>query len=112
MFRIEPTFNHLCRIPKENPAKTDPFFQNRILNIHPSLLPKFGGHGYYGIHVHNSVLESNETYTGCTIHIVSEEYDKGPILAQKQIVVNKYESAEQLAKRVLKVETSTLSKKL
>ena len=86
------------------PPKLIHSFQNRILNIHPSLLPKFGGHGYYGIHVHKSVLESNETYTGCTIHIVSEEYDKGPILAQKQIVVNKYESAEQLAKRVLKVE--------
>ena len=55
-------------------------------------------------HVHKSVLESNEIYTGCTIHIVSEKYDKGPILAQKKIAVNKYESAEQLAKRVLKVE--------
>jgi phosphoribosylglycinamide formyltransferase 1 len=79
-------------------------YPNRILNIHPSLLPKFGGQGFYGIHVHKSVLESNETHTGCTIHIVSAEYDKGPILAQERLLVDPSESAEHLAKRVLKLE--------
>ena len=79
-------------------------YPNRILNIHPSLLPKFGGHGFYGLHVHKSVLENNETQTGCTIHIVSAEYDQGPILAQERLVVDPSESAEQLAKRVLKLE--------
>ncbi len=79
-------------------------YPNRILNVHPSLLPKFGGFGFYGIHVHKSVLESNETYTGCTIHIVSAEYDQGPILAQERLKVYQSESAEQLAYRVLKLE--------
>ena len=79
-------------------------YPNRILNIHPSLLPKFGGHGFYGLHVHKSVLENKETHTGCTIHIVSAEYDQGPILAQERLVVDPSESAEQLAKRVLKLE--------
>tara|TARA_B100000963_G_scaffold327797_1_gene315799 strand:- start:27 stop:626 length:600 start_codon:yes stop_codon:yes gene_type:complete len=95
---------------KKIPPKLIYAFKNRILNIHPSLLPKFGGLGYYGIHVHKRVLESNETHTGCTIHIVSSEYDKGPILAQKQIIIKKSESPEQLAKRVLKVEHQLYSK--
>ena len=86
------------------PPKLIQAFPNRILNIHPSLLPKFGGQGYYGIHVHKSVLEKKETHTGCTIHIVSEEYDQGPILAQEHLVVRQTESAEQLAKRVLTME--------
>ena len=79
-------------------------YPNRILNVHPSLLPKFGGNGFYGLHVHESVLESNETHTGCTIHIVSAEYDQGLILAQERLAVDTSESAEQLANRVLKLE--------
>ena len=62
-------------------------FNNKIINIHPSLLPKFGGKGFYGEMVHRSVIESNETESGITIHLVNEKYDEGRILFQKSISV-------------------------
>ncbi len=76
-------------------------FPNNILNIHPSLLPKYGGKGYYGIKVHKAVLAANEEESGCTIHIVSREYDEGPILGQSRVPVFKTDTPEQLADRVL-----------
>jgi phosphoribosylglycinamide formyltransferase-1 len=62
-------------------------FPNRILNIHPSLLPKFGGKGMYGIKVHQAVLNAGEKETGITIHLVNEHYDEGQILAQYSLVI-------------------------
>ena len=62
-------------------------FNDKIINIHPSLLPKFGGKGFYGEMVHRSVIESNETESGITIHLVNEKYDEGRILFQKSISV-------------------------
>ncbi|MEQ9308369.1 MAG: phosphoribosylglycinamide formyltransferase [Balneolaceae bacterium] len=79
-------------------------YKNRILNIHPSLLPKYGGKGFYGMNVHNAVLESGDTESGCSVHIVSEEYDKGPILDQIKVPVYKNDAPEKLAKRVLEQE--------
>ena len=79
-------------------------FNNRILNIHPALLPKFGGKGMYGINVHKAVIESRDTITGATIHIVNNEYDKGKILQQMQVAVLPYDTPEILAERVLKIE--------
>ena len=58
-------------------------FKDRIINIHPALLPKFGGEGMYGIHVHSAVLRAGETESGATVHLVNEEYDKGKILMQR-----------------------------
>ncbi len=79
-------------------------YAGRIINIHPSLLPKYGGKGMYGRHVHEAVLAAKETETGVTVHIVEEEYDKGPILAQRKIPVDENDTAESLAQKVLAVE--------
>ncbi|MEC9487113.1 MAG: phosphoribosylglycinamide formyltransferase [Prosthecochloris sp.] len=76
----------------------------KILNIHPALLPKFGGKGMYGISVHQAVLEAGEKETGATVHYVDTEYDKGPILLQRAVPVKKGDTPESLAARVLECE--------
>ncbi len=76
----------------------------RVLNIHPALLPKFGGKGMYGHHVHEAVIHAGETESGCTVHIVTEEYDEGPIVLQLRCPVLPEDSPETLAERVLKLE--------
>lgn len=83
-------------------------YENRIINIHPSLLPKYGGKGFYGEKVHRAVLEQGETESGCTVHIVTEEYDEGPILAQKKVPVYPSDTPKELASRVLKQEHKLL----
>jgi phosphoribosylglycinamide formyltransferase-1 len=79
-------------------------FQDRIINIHPALLPKFGGEGMYGIHVHTAVLEAGETESGATVHLVNDEYDKGRILMQRHVPVLPDDTPERLAARVLACE--------
>ena len=79
-------------------------FENRIFNIHPSLLPKYGGKGMHGLNVHTAVLAAGETETGVTIHHVSDEYDKGGIIAQAKVPVLKGDTPEILAARVLEYE--------
>jgi phosphoribosylglycinamide formyltransferase-1 len=79
-------------------------FRNRIVNIHPALLPKHGGKGKYGIHVHESVIASGDTETGVTVHVVDEVYDHGAILGQTRLPVEPGDTAETLQQRVLKVE--------
>lgn len=79
-------------------------FQKRIINIHPSLLPKFGGKGMYGKHVHMAVLAGNETETGITIHFVNENFDEGEIIAQFRCPVLADDTPETLAKRVQELE--------
>lgn len=79
-------------------------YENRIFNIHPSLLPKFGGRGMYGINVHAAVLAAGETETGITIHRVTAEYDEGDILAQRTVPVLDGDTPETLAARVLEQE--------
>ncbi|CAH8257737.1 unnamed protein product [Arabidopsis lyrata] len=79
-------------------------FPKRILNIHPALLPAFGGKGLYGIRVHKAVLESGARYSGPSIHFVDEEYDTGQILAQSAVRVIANDTPEELAKRVLHEE--------
>ena len=74
---------------------------DRILNIHPSLLPKFGGKGFFGHHVHEAVLAAHETESGATVHLVSEEIDRGRILAQTKVPVMPDDTADTLAARVL-----------
>ena len=94
----------LAGFMKKIPISVIRKYKNKILNIHPSLLPKYGGKGYYGIKVHRAVLESNEKETGATVHFVDEHYDTGPILLQEKIVVSSSETPEILAKRVLELE--------
>ena len=79
-------------------------FPERMLNIHPALLPKFGGEGMYGIHVHTAVLAEGEAETGATVHFVNEEYDKGEILLQRTVPVLPDDTPETLAARVLECE--------
>tara|TARA_Y100001970_G_scaffold118869_1_gene147425 strand:- start:633 stop:1271 length:639 start_codon:yes stop_codon:yes gene_type:complete len=79
-------------------------YKNKILNIHPSLLPKFGGKGFYGMKVHRAVIESKETYTGATVHFVDEIYDNGPIIMQKKVEVLNGDTSDSIAKKVLDIE--------
>ncbi|UWX57954.1 phosphoribosylglycinamide formyltransferase [Chlorobaculum sp. MV4-Y] len=79
-------------------------YPEKIVNIHPSLLPQFGGHGMYGMRVHEAVIESGETRSGATVHFVNEEYDKGRIIMQNHVPVLPGDTAETLAERVLRCE--------
>lgn len=79
-------------------------FPNRIINIHPALLPKFGGKGMYGIHVHTAVLENKELETGITIHYVNEHYDEGEYIFQKSIPTANCTTPEVIALKVLELE--------
>ena len=79
-------------------------FPRRILNVHPALLPAFGGKGMYGMNVHRAVIESGARISGPTVHYVDEEYDKGSIVAQWPVPLKPTDTPEELAARVLKVE--------
>lgn len=79
-------------------------YANRILNIHPALLPKYGGQGMYGQRVHEAVLAAGENESGATVHLVDGGYDTGPIVAQSKVPVQEEDSPDTLAARVLKVE--------
>jgi phosphoribosylglycinamide formyltransferase-1 len=85
---------------KKIPEKLLLAFPNRIINIHPSLLPKFGGKGMYGDFVHKAVLDAKEKKSGITIHLVNEEYDKGEVLAQYNFKLDSSESIESLRTKI------------
>ena len=93
-------FLHLVRIP--------PDFAGRVINIHPSLLPAFGGRGFHGMNVHRAVLERGCTVSGCTVHLVDDEYDHGRVLLQQAVPVLSDDSPESLAARVFAAECQTL----
>ena len=82
------------------PAKIVADFPNKIINIHPALLPKYGGKGMYGMNVHKAVKENNETETGITIHYVNENYDEGAIIYQAKTDVVSSDSAEDIATKI------------
>ena len=75
-----------------------------VLNIHPALLPKFGGKGFYGHHVHEAVLAAGETESGCTVHYCDDEYDRGPIIVQRRVPVQPDDTPDTLAARVFEAE--------
>ena len=79
-------------------------FANRVINIHPSLIPNFSGQGMYGQRVHQAVLDAGVEKTGCTIHFVDNQYDHGPILLQREVPVEAGDTAETLAQRVFATE--------
>lgn len=79
-------------------------FRNRIVNIHPALLPKYGGQGMYGHHVHEAVIAAGETESGATVHVVTDEYDDGPIVLQERVQIDRDETPASLAAKVLKIE--------
>jgi phosphoribosylglycinamide formyltransferase-1 len=79
-------------------------FPDKIINIHPALLPKFGGKGMYGMNVHRAVLENKEVETGITIHFVNENYDEGSIIFQKSVPLLTDETPESVAAKVHELE--------
>ena len=83
-------------------------YQNKIINIHPSLIPSFCGPGLYGLHVHEAVLERGVKVSGATVHFVSEEVDGGPIIWQEAVSIADLDTPEDIQKRVLEVEHKIL----
>ena len=83
-------------------------FEEKIINIHPALLPAFGGKGMYGMNVHKAVFESSAKVSGATVHFVNQEYDKGKIIAQRCVDISDVKSPEEIAKRVLQIEHKLL----
>ncbi len=79
-------------------------FEGRMINIHPSLLPKYGGKGMYGMHVHRAVSEAGDTETGITIHYVNEKYDEGDIIAQYKVPIAAHEDPEKIREKVQELE--------
>ncbi len=88
---------NLLRIPED--------YHRRVINIHPALLPKFGGKGMFGHHVHQAVIDAGENQTGCTVHFADNSYDTGPIIAQASCPVSQEDDADTLAARVFELET-------
>lgn len=80
----------------------------RVLNIHPSLLPKYGGKGFYGDRVHRAVLEAKDATSGCTVHYVTNEYDRGPVVVQRRVPVLEGDDEHTLAARVFEEEKIAL----
>ncbi|MDY7011770.1 MAG: phosphoribosylglycinamide formyltransferase, partial [Planctomycetota bacterium] len=93
---IQAGFLSFWRIP--------PKYEGRVLNIHPALLPSFGGVGMYGRHVHEGVLAAGCKVSGCTVHLVTNEYDRGPIIVQKCVPVLPDDTPDTLAARVFEQE--------
>ncbi|MGB2869415.1 MAG: phosphoribosylglycinamide formyltransferase [Bacteroidota bacterium] len=89
---------------KRVPSRVVRQYRNHIVNIHPALLPAFGGPGMYGHRVHEAVLESGAKVSGATVHIVDEEYDRGPIVMQQTVAISDDETPDSLATKVLTVE--------
>ena len=86
------------------PAGVVARWRGRIINVHPALLPAFGGPGMYGLRVHRAVLASGAAQSGATVHLVDEEYDRGTVLAQARVPVEPGDTPERLAERVLELE--------
>jgi phosphoribosylglycinamide formyltransferase-1 len=97
-------FIALAGYMKRVPPRVVAAYRGRIVNIHPALLPRFGGSGMYGIHVHEAVLASGESMSGATVHYVDEQYDHGPVVMQQTVPVLPGDTPEALASRVLAVE--------
>lgn len=93
-------FLSLWRIPSD--------FAGRVINIHPALLPEFGGKGFYGDRVHRAVLEAGEPESGCTVHFCDQQYDHGPIILQRRVPVLPGDTVESLGRRVFQQECIAL----
>lgn len=85
-------------------------YPNKIINIHPALLPKYGGKGMYGHHVHKAVKENQETESGMTIHFVNEQFDEGDHIFQAKCPIKESDSADEIAKKVLQLEHANYSR--
>ncbi|MCP4706746.1 MAG: phosphoribosylglycinamide formyltransferase [candidate division Zixibacteria bacterium] len=86
------------------PSTVVKYFKNRITNIHPALLPKYGGKGMYGRHVHDKIIKSGDKESGVTVHLVDDIYDHGKIIMQKKVAISAQDTPKSLAAKVLKME--------
>ncbi|MES2678780.1 MAG: phosphoribosylglycinamide formyltransferase [Bacteroidota bacterium] len=92
------------------PDKFIKAFPNRIINLHPALLPGYGGKGMYGMNVHRAVIANKDAESGITVHYVNEEYDKGEIILQAKCIIHPSDSAEDLSKKIQELEFEYLPK--
>ncbi len=104
LYRYKPEIIVLAGFMRIIPAETLLNFGAPVINLHPSLLPCFGGKGMYGMHVHSKVIESGARYSGCTVHFVTPEVDAGPIIVQKVAEVLDSDTPESLADRIRPLE--------
>ena len=95
---------------KKIPETMIKVYSNKIINLHPSLLPKYGGKGMYGMHVHRAVIEGKEKESGITIHYVNEEYDKGKIIQQHKTPIQVSDDADSLFEKIRQLEIKHFSK--
>ena len=102
--KINPKLIILAGFLKKIPPSYLSFFKNKIINIHPSLLPKYGGKGMYGSNIHKKVIQNKESESGITIHYVSKDYDAGKIIFQKKIKVDKNDTPKKLEEKIHKLE--------
>jgi phosphoribosylglycinamide formyltransferase-1 len=102
--QFEPDLVVLAGFLLKFPAEITAHYPNKIINIHPALLPKYGGKGMYGINVHNAILANNEIETGISIHFVNEHYDDGNIIFQKAVPIDDCTTAEEIAVKVHELE--------
>lgn len=83
-------------------------YKNKIINVHPSLLPSFGGKGFYGMKVHKAVIDSKVAFTGASVHFVDEFYDNGPVIMQEKVRVSVSDNPDSISKKVLAIEHKIL----
>jgi len=94
----------VCLCGYLRPFRVDPGWHGRVINIHPALLPRHGGKGYYGHKVHEAVLAAGDRESGCTVHFVDDEYDQGPVILQRRCPVLPGDTPDTLAARVFEQE--------
>lgn len=104
---LNPDLICLCGYMRKLPIEIVKRHHNKVVNVHPALLPKYGGKGMYGLRIQEAVLAAGETETGCTVHYVEEEYDTGPTILQARISVEPHDTPETLAARLLPLEHET-----
>ena len=100
----------LAGFMKKIPKNIVSAYNNKIMNIHPSLLPAYGGKGFYGMNVHEAVICSGDKFSGATVHFVNEEYDKGKIIIQEKVRISLDDDAYSLSIKVLEIEHSIYPK--
>ena len=104
LLKIDPDLIVLAGFLLKIPKSITRFFKNKIINIHPALLPLYGGKGMYGENIHKAVIENKEKTSGLTIHYVNEKYDDGAIIFQKKVDLDFFETPLSLSKKILKEE--------
>ena len=104
LLKIDPDLIVLAGFLLKIPKSITSIFKNKIINIHPALLPLYGGKGMYGENIHKAVITNKEKTSGLTIHYVNEKYDDGAIIFQKQVELDPFETSVSLSKKILKEE--------